>query len=289
MHLSQPLRHPLHHPQTSVHHSSPPSLFDTCPPHRSNNDKCHRFDLVRISSHCLANYSILFASFSASIQAPICRIWFSGCGDIDILVFEADGILIRPYLLIRGTSSLHSFIIGKAFSSLSTVPNIVPIWHHIARQSLHHRTTPYIHILTPPTTLCLWYWVYSSIIFTLTSTSNPPSLSSLTTSLSSTQQHPTPSQHSTILKTLVLLGTRGMEDIAWDSTHHRAWESPVRLGLSKRFSIAYHVCHRANLDNTFELFLSGVSDWGQSLFQVGMRMIGLCMGWVCILTWYFDL
>jgi hypothetical protein len=142
MHLSQPLRHPLHHPQTSVHHSSPPSLFDTCPPHHSNNDKCHRFDLVRISSHCLANYSILFASFSASIRAPICRIWFSGCGDIDILVFEADGILIRPYLLIRGTSSLHSFIIGKAFSSLSTVPNIVPIRHHIARQSLHHRTTP---------------------------------------------------------------------------------------------------------------------------------------------------
>jgi hypothetical protein len=55
-------------------------------------------------------------------------------------VFEADGILIRPYLLIHGTSSLYSFAVGRPFPHLSNDPKITHIQHHLVHQLPRHCT-----------------------------------------------------------------------------------------------------------------------------------------------------
>jgi len=76
-------------------------------------------------------------------------IWFSGCGDIVVFAFEADGILIRPYLLIHGMSLLHFNIIGKPLSRPVQWPHVHsnPTSHRSPIvPSLSHSSYPHIHV-----------------------------------------------------------------------------------------------------------------------------------------------
>jgi hypothetical protein len=97
--------------QVHSHHWSP------LPPPASASRKYHHFDLTRFLSHRLSLYTVTFASSCALFRALVCRIWSSGHWDIAVFVLKVDGILIRPYILIHGTSSVLSFTVGKAFSA----------------------------------------------------------------------------------------------------------------------------------------------------------------------------